>query len=121
MNRKALIVDDSRMMRGMLGLTLREAKFDVTEANDGVEALDTIKDKQFDLIITDINMPNMGGIELVEKLRRDSRCRATPILILSTESSDDLKSQGRKAGANGWIVKPFVPKGLIRIVNKVCF
>ncbi|MBL4838120.1 MAG: response regulator [Kordiimonadaceae bacterium] len=120
MGKRILAVDDSKTMRDMVSFTLKGAGYDVLLADDGVNALSTISNETVDLIITDVNMPNMNGIELVTKLREDPRFRATPILILTTESDDELKQQGRAAGATGWIVKPFVPEKLLKVVDKVC-
>jgi len=120
MSKKILAVDDSKTMRDMVSFTLKGAGYDVLVADDGVNALSALVGEEVDLIITDVNMPNMNGIELVQKLRGDPRFRATPILILTTESDDSLKQQGRAAGATGWIVKPFVPEKLLKVVGKVC-
>ena len=118
--KKILAVDDSKTMRDMVSFTLSNAGYDVLMADDGVNAIKALSGQSVDVIITDINMPNMNGIELVEKLRADDRYRATPILILTTESDDAVKQQGRTAGATGWIVKPFVPEKLLKVVAKVC-
>ena len=120
MGKRILAVDDSKTMRDMVSFTLKGAGYDVLLADDGVNALTAVSGETVDLVITDVNMPNMNGIELVEKLREDPRFRSTPILILTTESDDDLKQQGRAAGATGWIVKPFVPEKLLKVVDKVC-
>lgn len=119
-NRSALIVDDSFTMRNMVSLALKENHFDVTAAEDGVEALKVVKGKKFDVIITDINMPNMNGFELLEKLRAIEEFKYTPILVLTTEGGDDKKKEGKRLGATGWIVKPFNPQTLIATINKVC-
>lgn len=120
MSKKALVVDDSYTMRNMVSLALKESDFDVVTANDGVEALDAVNDTPFDIVITDINMPNMDGITLIKELRAKSDFRFTPILVLTTEGGEDMKKQGKEAGATGWIVKPFDPKTLMSAVNKVC-
>jgi len=120
MSKRIMAVDDSKTMRDMVSFTLKGAGYDVLVADDGVNALSALAGEEVDLIITDVNMPNMNGIELVEKLRGDPRFRATPILILTTESDDSLKQKGRAAGATGWIVKPFVPEKLLKVVSKVC-
>lgn len=104
----------------MISFTLSGAGYDVVEANDGQEALDIVGSQDFDLIITDINMPNMDGITLLKKLRADGKFSSTPILILTTESGTDKKDEGRSAGATGWIVKPFDPDKLLQVVGKVC-
>jgi two-component system chemotaxis response regulator CheY len=118
--KKALVVDDSFTMRNMVSLALKEEQFEVTSAEDGVDALKQAKGKKFDVIITDINMPNMDGFELIKKLREIQDFKFTPILVLTTESGDDKKKQGKAVGASGWIVKPFNPQTLIATINKVC-
>ena len=120
MSKKVLAVDDSKTMRDMVSFILGGAGYDVSTADDGVHALSTLGGTGVDLVITDVNMPNMNGIELVKKLRENPSYRATPILILTTESDEGLKRQGREAGATGWIVKPFVPEKLLKVVEKVC-
>jgi two-component system chemotaxis response regulator CheY len=117
---KILIIDDSSMLRDMLSYALNEGGYsNVTECVDGIDALKKINEHQFDLIITDINMPNMDGISLTKEVRQISNYDGIPILILSTENSDEIKEQGKNAGANGWIVKPFAPKQLIKAVDTV--
>jgi two-component system chemotaxis response regulator CheY len=114
-----LTVDDSSTMRQMIGFTLKGAHFDVLEAGDGVEALEVAKGKKLSLIITDVNMPRMDGITLVQKLRALPEFKFTPILVLTTESDASMKQKGKDAGATGWIVKPFSPEKLLDVVNKV--
>jgi len=117
---KLLIVDDSTMLRDMLSYALNEGGYnDVTEAIDGVDGLDKSKMTTYDLIITDVNMPNMDGLTLVNELRKLPQYSRTPILVLTTERSDEMKSKGKSAGATGWIVKPFVPDQLLKAVNIV--
>ena len=120
MGLRVLAVDDSKTMRDMVSFTLKNAGHEVIEATDGKHALSLAEGANVDLVITDVNMPNMNGIELVKKLREIPSYRATPILILTTESDEGLKRQGREAGATGWIVKPFVPEKLLKVVEKVC-
>ncbi|MCC3861223.1 response regulator [Pseudemcibacter aquimaris] len=120
MAKKILAVDDSKTMRDMINFTLQGAGYDVTLAVDGNDGLTKLKSNEIDLIITDINMPGMNGIDLIKNVRVDDKYRSMPILILTTESGDDLKQEGRSAGATGWIVKPFVPEKLIKVVAKVC-
>ncbi len=120
MSKIALTVDDSKTMREMVSFTLKAQGFEVLEAEDGVEAINVLGGKRVDVIITDLNMPNMNGIELIRKLRADGNYRATPILMLTTESDGGKKEEGKTAGATGWIVKPFQPDRLVAIVNKVC-
>ena len=114
-----LTVDDSSTMRQMITFTLKGANFDVLEAGDGVEALEVAKGKKLALIITDVNMPRMDGITLVQRLRALPEFRFTPILVLTTESDAGMKQKGKDAGATGWIVKPFSPEKLLDVVNKV--
>ena len=117
---KILIVDDSNMLRDMVKYALNEGGyFDIVEAVDGVDALERAKGAVFDLIITDINMPNMNGFDLTKSLRATSMYQKTPILILTTEGSDDMKQKGKAAGATGWIVKPFVPERFLKAVSTV--
>lgn len=118
---KVLTVDDSKTMRDMVSFTLKGAGHDVVEANDGQQALSVLlADSKVDLIITDVNMPNMDGITLVKRIRENPAFKSTPILILTTEADAQKKSQGREAGATGWIVKPFSPDKLLQVVAKVC-
>ncbi|MBK7293616.1 MAG: response regulator [Holophagaceae bacterium] len=119
MGRLILTVDDSSTMRQMITFTLKGAGFDVLEAGDGVEALEVATGKKLDLIITDVNMPRMDGITLVQRLRALPQFKFTPILVLTTESDASMKMKGKEAGATGWIVKPFSPEKLLDVVNKV--
>ena len=114
-----LIVDDSASMRQMVAFTLRSAGHNVVDASDGVEGLNKAKTSQFDLVISDVNMPNKNGLELTADLRALPNYKFTPILLLTTESAGDKKSAGKNAGATGWIVKPFNPETLNQTVNKV--
>lgn len=114
-----LAVDDSASMRKMVSFTLVGAGFQVVEAVDGVDAFEKAKKQRFDLVLTDQNMPRLDGIGLVRKLREHPAYAQTPILILTTESSDQMKQAGRAAGATGWLVKPFDPNRLIEVIRKV--
>ena len=114
-----LAVDDSTSLRQMVSFTLQGEGHDVVQAEDGVVGLQEAKAKDFDLVITDVNMPNMDGIELIKKLRSLPAYRNTPLLLLTTEAGDDKKSQGKAAGATGWIVKPFNPEKLINVISRV--
>ena len=114
-----LTVDDSRTMRDMLLLTLTEAGYKVIQAEDGVEGLAKLSEQQPDVIITDINMPRLDGFGFIEQVRRDERHRGVPILVLTTESELDRKERARKAGASGWIVKPFNPVKLLDALRRV--
>jgi two-component system chemotaxis response regulator CheY len=114
-----LAVDDSASMRQMVSFTLRSSGYDVIEAIDGQDALDKIGDRHVDLVLTDQNMPRMDGLTLIRELRCVDRFKRTPILMLTTESSDEMKQAGRAAGATGWMVKPFDPQRLLEIISKV--
>ena len=114
-----LAVDDSASMRQMVSFTLKNAGYNVVEAVDGVDAYEKAGSRDFDLVLTDQNMPRMDGIGLTKKLRDNPKFKATPILILTTESSDQMKQAGRAAGATGWLVKPFDPSKLIEVIGKV--
>ena len=114
-----LAVDDSPSMRQMVNYTLKRAGYDVVSANDGVEALTIAQGRDISLVLTDINMPNMDGITLIKHLRELDNYRFKPILILTTESSNEKKMQGKDAGATGWIVKPFDPDKLLSTLRRV--
>ena len=119
MGKAVLNVDDSSMVRKMVSMTLTGAGYDVTEAVDGQDGLTKAKSKQFDIVLTDQNMPNMDGLTLVKTLRGMPQYKSTPILMLTTESDDAKKAEGRAAGVNAWLVKPFDPQVLIGAVQKV--
>ena len=116
---RILAVDDSPSMRQLVKLALSSGGHEVDVANDGVEALQVAEKQQFDVVITDVNMPNMDGISLVRELRRRTNYRFVPLLMLTTESTSERKQQGKEAGATGWLVKPFDPERLLSIVTKV--
>jgi two-component system chemotaxis response regulator CheY len=114
-----LAVDDSASIRQMVSFTLKSAGYEVVEAVDGMDGLDKAKSRSINLVLTDQNMPRMDGLTLIKNLRALPQFKSTPILMLTTESSDAMKSQGRTAGATGWLVKPFDPQKLIEVVRKV--
>ena len=114
-----LAVDDSASMRQMVSFTLKNAGYNVVEAVDGQDALEKAGTRDFDLVLTDQNMPRLDGIGLTKRLRDNPKFKTTPILILTTESSDQMKQAGRGAGATGWLVKPFDPAKLIEVIRKV--
>ncbi|MBT8119007.1 MAG: response regulator [Gammaproteobacteria bacterium] len=114
-----LLVDDSVSMREMVSFTLNQAGHNITEAEDGVQALEIAQSNTFDLVITDINMPRMDGITLTAQLRGLDDFTFTPILILTTETSEPRKIEAKQAGATGWIEKPFDPDHLLATINKV--
>ena len=116
---KVLLVDDSVSMREMVSFTLKSADYEVFESIDGVEALTFAKQNKVDLVVTDINMPNMDGIDLIKELRQLPDYKFIPILTLTTEAGQEMKQQGKIAGATGWIVKPFDPDNLLKTLKKV--
>lgn len=119
MAKTALVVDDSTSMRQMVVFTLQSAGFDTIESANGVEALTASDKTPVDLVITDLNMPEMDGITLIKELRNRPAFKFTPILLLTTESQDAKKQEGKAAGATGWMVKPFNPDHLMTVVKKV--
>ena len=119
MAKKILMVDDSTMVRQMVSFTLKEAGFDVLEAEHGQAALDILQSHTIDLIVTDLNMPIMDGITFIGKARSLAATQYVPILMLTTESQPEMKQKGRTAGATGWIVKPFDPPRLLAVIAKV--
>ncbi len=121
MARTIMIVDDSPSMRMLLRLALSDLGYDVVEAEDGVDALERIEDAGPDLLITDINMPRLDGFGLIDEVRTRSEHRGLPILVLTTESSDEKKERAQTAGATGWIVKPFDPDKLAAAVRRVMY
>lgn len=114
-----LAVDDSRTIREMLGHTLRQAGYQVITAEDGVHGLEVLQTERPDVIVTDINMPRMDGFGFIEAVRAEGPSKATPILVLTTESEPEKKARARAAGATGWIVKPFDPVKLIDAIRRV--
>ncbi|MCG2578814.1 response regulator [Dechloromonas sp. XY25] len=119
MAKTVLAVDDSASIRQMVSFTLKSAGYEVVEAVDGVDGLEKAKTQAINLVLTDQNMPRMDGLTLIKSLRGLPLYASTPILMLTTESSDTMKAQGRAAGATGWLVKPFDPQKLIEVVRKV--
>jgi two-component system chemotaxis response regulator CheY len=119
MGKVVMTVDDSASVRQMVSFTLREAGYDVIEACDGLDALAKIDNPNLGLVVTDLNMPNMDGIELIRRLRATPTHKFTPIIMLTTESQGEKKMEGKNAGATGWIVKPFKPEQLIAVIKKV--
>ncbi len=118
MGKTVMIVDDSASMRQVVGFALKDAGFDVIAAVDGKDAVGKLTGTKVDMIITDLNMPNLNGIELIKQVRRTDGYRFTPIIMLTTESQESSKAEGRQAGASGWIVKPFTPDQLLGVVKK---
>ena len=112
-------VDDSASLRQMVSFVLRDGGYDVVEAVDGLDALSKLAGRELDLILSDINMPKMDGLELTRRLRAMSEYKFVPIVLLTTESHPEKKQEGKAAGATGWIVKPFNPDQLLAVVKKV--
>ncbi|MFZ4553675.1 MAG: response regulator [Burkholderiales bacterium] len=118
MSKTVLTVDDSVSIRQMVSFTLKGAGYNVVQAADGEEGLAVAKANSIGLVITDQNMPKMDGLSLVRALRALPAYTRTPILLLTTESSDQMKAQGKAAGATGWLVKPFDPTKLLEVVRR---
>ena len=119
MSKTILTVDDSKSLRQMVAFSLKAAGFTVVEAEDGEDGLAKAREHDIDLVLTDQNMPKMDGLTLIRELRATVAYTRKPILMLTTESSDEMKNKGRAVGATGWLVKPFDPVKLIAVVNKV--
>ena len=119
MAKTILAVDDSGSLRQMVAFSLKAAGYEVLQAVDGQDGLNKAKEKTVDLVLTDQNMPIMDGLTLIKNLRGLGSYQKVPILMLTTASSDEMKAKGKAAGANGWLVKPFDPKRLIEVVQKV--
>ena len=116
---RVLTVDDSRTILAMLRHTLTNAGFEVLQAEDGQQGLDVLNRESVDIVITDINMPVMDGIEFIRNVRASGQHQRVPILILTTETSQEKRDQGKSAGGTGWIVKPFDPDKLISVIHRV--
>lgn len=119
MAKKIMSADDSPSMRQMVSFTLKEAGYEVVEACDGRDALEKLKTEKIDMLITDLNMPKMDGIELIRQVRQMPAYKFIPVIMLTTESDENKKSAGKAAGATGWLVKPFNPAQLTAVIKKV--
>jgi len=120
MRKTALVVDDSPTMRQMVAFTLTNAGYTVVEAENGRDAVDKVAGgSKMDIVVTDLNMPEMDGITLIKELRKMEVFKFTPILMLTTESTEAKKKAGKEAGATGWIVKPFNPELMLQVIAKV--
>jgi two-component system chemotaxis response regulator CheY len=119
MNKTILIADDSESIRELVEMTLRQAGYDVIKTIDGEHALQFMHGQQIHLVITDLNMPKIDGIQLIREIRKNEQYTALPVLLLTTESQASKKEEAKQAGATGWIVKPFVPEKLLSVVQKV--
>ncbi|MFM4970781.1 response regulator [Aeromonas veronii] len=119
MGKTILIVDDSATIRQVVGMTLKGAGYEVMEASDGKEALNKLDGKKINLIISDVNMPNMDGITFVKEAKKLANYKFTPVIMLTTESQDSKKQEGQAAGAKAWVVKPFQPEQMLAAVAKL--
>ena len=114
-----MTADDSASIRQMVSFTLGQAGYEIIEAKDGQDAIDKLNSNRVDMLLTDLNMPRMDGIELIRQARANPKYKFTPIVMLTTESQDSKKQEGKQAGATGWIVKPFKPEQLLAVIKKV--
>ncbi|MDD9912673.1 MAG: response regulator [Alphaproteobacteria bacterium] len=118
MSKVILTVDDSMTIRQMVGFVLKNAGYTVVSAVDGIDGLNKAKSQHVDLILTDLNMPNMDGLVLTQSLRTETNYATTPIFMMTTESDDEKKTAGQQAGVTGWIVKPFNPDQLLKVIEQ---
>lgn len=118
--KRVMAVDDSATVRQVLNMTLSGAGYDVIEAVDGDDALQKMGDNSVDVLVTDLNMPNLDGVGLIEQVRSRPGNRFLPIIMLTTESSPDKKKAGKAAGASGWITKPFKPEQILSVLRMIC-
>ncbi len=119
MTRRILTVDDSASILQVEKVVLGGAGYEVVQAADGAEALDELDGQKLDLVLTDLNMPRVDGVALIRAIRANPAYRLTPIIMITTESDDAKKQEGKAAGATGWIVKPFTPEQLLAVVRRV--
>ena len=119
MAKTIMVVDDSASIRQVVGIALRQAGYDVIEGCDGADALAKLSGQKVNLIISDVNMPNMDGISFVRELKTRPAYKFTPVMMLTTESQQEKKAQGQAAGARAWMVKPFKPEALLAAVQKL--
>jgi two-component system chemotaxis response regulator CheY len=120
MGKRVMAVDDSTTVRQVLQVTLTKAGYEVVEAVDGNDALEKMSELPVDILVTDLNMPNLDGIGLIRAVRRKPGNRFLPIIMLTSESQPEMKQAGKEAGASGWIIKPFKPEQLLAVVKMVC-
>ncbi|MDH5182908.1 MAG: response regulator [Gammaproteobacteria bacterium] len=119
MSKTILIVDDSASLRQVVAIALKGAGYDVIEAGDGLEGLAQLDGRKIHLIISDVNMPNMDGITMVTEVKKNANYKFTPIIMLTTESQDEMKAKGKAAGVKAWVVKPFKPEQMLDAVSKL--
>ena len=120
MSKRVMTVDDSATVRQVLRMTLEQEGYEIIEADGGHTALEKFPEGGVDMLVTDLNMPGMDGIELIKEVRKKPGARFMPIVMLTTETQPEKKAEGKKAGASGWITKPFRPKQLLDVVRMVC-
>ncbi|EGQ9933788.1 response regulator [Vibrio vulnificus] len=118
MKKNILIVDDSESLRQVVSIALTGAGFNVIEAKDGVQGVERLNGEKIHLIISDVNMPNMNGIDFIKQVKQHSKYRFTPIVMLTTETQQYLMEECKKAGARAWLVKPFRPEQMISVVSR---
>ncbi len=119
MPKSIMVVDDSSSVRTVVGIALRGAGYDVVEASDGADALARLEGRKVHLILSDVNMPGMDGLTLLKELKKHPQHRFTPVMMLTTESSDDKKAIGKNEGARAWMTKPFRPEHILQAVQKL--
>ena len=119
MPKKVMVVDDSASLRQVVSIALKGAGYDVVEASDGKDALGKLKGNKINLVISDVNMPNMDGITFVKELKKLAEYKFTPVIMLTTESQESKKQEGQAAGAKAWVVKPFTPTQMLAAVSKL--
>lgn len=119
MPKNVLVVDDAMTIRNLAKFALTKGGYNILEAEDGVKGLEMVGKNQVDLVITDLNMPNMNGLEMAKSIKGNAATKAIPIFMLTTEASQELAMQGKEIGVMAWIVKPFVPEKLLAAVQKV--
>lgn len=119
MSKKILVIDDSAVFRKIVSVHLKSASFELIEAVDGQDALNKLKETKVDLIVSDMNMPNMDGISFIKNVKNDPNHKFTPIIMLTTESQEEKKKEGLSAGARAWLTKPFNPDELVSTIQKM--
>ena len=119
MAKSILVVDDSASLRQVVSIALKGAGYDVIEGCDGKDALCKLDGRKINLIISDVNMPNMDGISFVKELKTMSNYKFTPVIMLTTESGENKKTEGKAAGVKAWVVKPFKPEQMLNAVSKL--
>ena len=119
MAKRILLVDDSASVRQVVGIALRREGYETLEAANGKEGVAMLDQGKLNLIISDVNMPVMNGIEFLKAVKAHPTSKFTPVVMLTTEGQDDMKAQGKAAGAKAWIVKPFNPPQLLDVVSKL--